>query len=191
MAGGDAAKLENEKQKNLADQQDQSPHKDAPRWNEALAVSPLANPGRHRQRSENEMRAGGLLGGGTVDDRGSGMMKGRCRMLIRSNVVFLLFPSTPRPPNLKLYPYRLPCFPFHVPVPSTPLPSQISIMIYPTATANTTPIQNASNSDISSYPHSPSPRPSSRPIPLRRRSTPRTCRARRSSTSRRSTDTRH
>jgi hypothetical protein len=41
MAGGDAAKLENEKQKNLADQQDQSPHKDAPRWNEALAVSPL------------------------------------------------------------------------------------------------------------------------------------------------------
>jgi hypothetical protein len=44
MAGGDAAKLENEKQKNLADQQDQSPHKDAPRWNEALAVSPLTNP---------------------------------------------------------------------------------------------------------------------------------------------------
>ncbi|KAG7566895.1 hypothetical protein FFLO_01396 [Filobasidium floriforme] len=37
MAGGDAAKLENEKQKNLADQQDPSPLKDAPRWNEALA----------------------------------------------------------------------------------------------------------------------------------------------------------
>ena len=39
MAGGDAAKLEKEKQKNLANEQDQSPHKDAPRWNEALAVS--------------------------------------------------------------------------------------------------------------------------------------------------------
>jgi hypothetical protein len=188
MAGGDAAKLENEKQKNLADQQDQSPHKDAPRWNEALAVSPLdAIP--LRIPVVESQRAGGVLGGGTVDDRGFGMMKGRCRMLIRSNVVFLLFSSPiPRSPNLKLYPYRLPCFASRL---STSLPSQTWILIYPTTTAITTPIQNASNFDISSYPHSPSPRPSSRPIPLRRRSTPRTCRARRSSTSRRSTDTRH
>lgn len=57
MAGGDAAKLENEKQKNLADQQDQSPHKDAPRWNEALAVSPLdaiTNSGRRCRNSDRE-----------------------------------------------------------------------------------------------------------------------------------------
>jgi hypothetical protein len=191
MAGGDAAKLENEKQKNLADQQDQSPHKDAPRWNEALAVSPLANPGRHRQRSENEMRAGGLLGGGTVNDRGSGMMKGRFGMLIRPNFVFLLlFPSTSRSSTLN-YTRTLPCFPSHLSIPSTSLPSQTSILIYPTTTAITTPIQNAPNSDIPPSHRSPNPRLSSRPIPLRRRSTPRTCRARRSSTSRRSTDTRH
>jgi hypothetical protein len=51
MAGGDAAKLESEKQKNLADKQDQSPHKDAPRWNEALAVSITRNEGLGRGRS--------------------------------------------------------------------------------------------------------------------------------------------
>lgn len=136
MAGGDAAKLENEKQKNLADQQDQSPHKDAPRWNEALAVSPfdaitLRIPSSMvRKRDES-----GRCNGGTVDDRGFGLMKGRFRMLIHPNVVFLLLsPSDLTFANLELYPYRLPCFPFHVPDPSTSLPSQISIMIYPTAT---------------------------------------------------------
>jgi hypothetical protein len=39
MSGGDPETLETEKQKNLADQQDQSPHEHAPKWNEALAVS--------------------------------------------------------------------------------------------------------------------------------------------------------
>lgn len=96
--------------------------------------------GSRRQWLENETRAGGLLGGGTVDDRGFGMMKGRFRMLIRSNVVLLLLlPSIPRPPNLKLYPYRLPCFPSHLSMPYTSLPSQILILIYPTTTPNNKP----------------------------------------------------
>ena len=41
MSNGDPKTLEQEKQKNLKDQQAESPHEHAPRWNEALAVSLL------------------------------------------------------------------------------------------------------------------------------------------------------
>jgi len=68
MAGGDAAKLEKEKQKNLANEQDQSPHKDAPRWNEALAVSLAELPTVHSML-HGKASSSGMLDGSAAEKR--------------------------------------------------------------------------------------------------------------------------
>jgi hypothetical protein len=72
--------------------------------------------GSRRQWLENETRAGGLLGGGTVDDRGFGMMKGfqdadsikRCPSFTSP-----FDPASAEPQTLPVPPTLLPFPPLH------------------------------------------------------------------------------